>query len=110
MHVVPPDAPPDEGTFALVVKFPDASPSFAYGFEAGGIWAVLRNASPACYGTLEEPVTLRVENHELYQSLASTLGYEYHAWFTEVEGWNYCTFTKLEVTPKPKLAVVKPAQ
>lgn len=80
-------------TRQLIISFPDQSPSFAYGFEAGGVWHRMRTNEPDI-GTLEEPLTLREENKELYSDMAQNN--LYHAYFrpSEVEGWMYVYFTK----------------
>lgn len=75
-------------TYGLVVAFPDPSPSFVHGFEAGGLWEKLKNGE-----TAEIQATTHVENREVIARMADAEGWEIEVKPTEVEGWD---FTKLE--------------
>lgn len=61
----------NEHTFGLVVAFPDGSPSFVHGFEAGGLWERMERG--------ETPIELgsaHAANEEVHRRMADHMGYE----------------------------------
>lgn len=83
--------------YELVVAFPDDSPSFCYGFEAGGLWERMKRGDVA-----EIEVTTRNENHEVIARMGVALGWTVAVKPSEVDGWDYTTLTK--VAPAPERA------
>jgi hypothetical protein len=84
-----------EGGWQLVVSFPDQSPSFAHGVEAGKLWARLGNGTQA---TVEE--TTMAENREVLRRIAEYLGWKVEVASSEVLGWDVSKFTKIEPAGK----------
>lgn len=68
-------------TFERVVSFPDQSPSFALGFEAGRIYAAL-SAGERVEGQL-----VHAENAEVLLRIADALDVCARAEFTNDPGW-----------------------
>lgn len=79
--------------YALVVSFPDQSPSFCYGFEAGQLNQQMK------FGlTTEIEETTRIENREVIRRCAEYLGWRVEVTPSEIEGWD---LTKLiKVSPR----------
>lgn len=77
----------DDG-YQLVVSFPDQSPSFGHGLEAGKLWEQMRAGHVA-----EIEATTHLENREVIRRIADHLG-----WSTEVlpqlDGWDFTTLVK----------------
>ncbi len=88
----------------MVVAFPDGSPAFVHGFEAGGIWRELRFDGPDVldYG-FEIGFPLHTENVGLFQRLAAITGYAVEMKPTELEEWTAVRFTK---SRRPALRLV----
>jgi hypothetical protein len=82
------------GGWRLLVAFPDQSPSFAHGVEAGKIWMRLKTEA----GTIE-CVTM-VENAEVLRRLAEYQGWRVEHTLSEVAGWNQTTFTRVRLAGK----------
>jgi hypothetical protein len=81
-----------ESGWQLVVSFPDQSPSFAHGVEAGKIWARLDYY--ADLRQIEE--TTMTENREVLRRIAEYRGWKVEVVPTEVPGWDMSKFTKIE--------------
>lgn len=79
-----------EGGYSLVVSFPDQSPSFCYGFEAGKLWERMDRGDVA---ELEE--TTRIENREMIARAAAYLGWSVDVTPSEVDGWDFTKFAKV---------------
>jgi hypothetical protein len=80
-----------EAGYRLLVSFPDQSPSFTYGFEAGCLWTTMRQG-----GLAEIAATTRVENREVIRRMADHLGYALDVEPTETEGWDDTTLMKIK--------------
>ena len=97
-----------DGEWGLVVAFPDGSPSFVHGFEAGGIWERMRSGREA-----EIEITTQSDNREVLRRMAIAEGWTLESKPTEVEGWDYTVLTKNRGAPdRPNphgLRVVKDA-
>ncbi len=95
------------GTHQLIVSFPDQSASFAYGFEAGKLWADMLAGKSA-----EIETVTRIENREVIQRMCVAEGWHHEYRSSEIEGWDYTTLRKTKtapVRPNPTgLRVVKP--
>lgn len=85
-----------ETTHGLILPFPDQSPSFCHGFEAGNVWTELKTK------TFVDGRTVRVENTEVLKAIAAHYGYTATLVESEVEGWLYMSVEKF------KLSVVTP--
>lgn len=81
-----------EGSWAPVVVFPDGSPSFVYGFEAGKIWEVMVRGTDSFSGPVSLP------NKEVLERMCIAQGYSMD-WEDLGDGyWANATFEK----SKPK--------
>lgn len=88
-----------EDGYQLLVSFPDQSPPFTYGFEAGNIWAMLTANLVS-----ELNFTTRVENREVIMRMAAARGWRIDVKLDVAEGWDDTTFVKIGpglVTPNP---------
>lgn len=63
------DEPEEENTWQLLVAFPDESPSFAHGFQAGQIWEAMKRSDPRI------EATVLAENEEVCMRMARSQGY-----------------------------------
>jgi len=79
----------DDKPYGLLVSFPDQSPNFVHGFEAGQIWQRLESGSE-----LEIEATTHVDNREVIRRMADQCGFETDIRPTDVEGWDQTTLTK----------------
>ncbi len=86
------DFSPDAGEYRLVVPFPDGSPSFVHGFEAGCIWQRM-NAGEYQIGGLDE-IALHTENVEVFERMAAAQGYDIKIDDSSDRDWSIVTFTK----------------
>lgn len=89
--------------YQLVVAFPDESPSFARGFEAGKLWEEMDVWDLVGHGLIE--ATTMTENREVIRRMAVARGWEVDVTPTETEGWDYTVLNKLggqPVTPNPQ--------
>ena len=75
--------------YGLLVSFPDQSPSFVHGFEAGQLWERMDRGS-----ALEIEATTHRENREVIRRMADQCGFDAEIQPTEVEGWDQTTLTK----------------
>ena len=55
--------------YTKVVEFPDQSPSFAYGFECGQIWALMKERVPRIRQTIND------EHADFIAAMAERQGY-----------------------------------
>jgi len=62
----------DKEGWGLLVAFPDGSPSFVHGFEAGQIWQRIRDGREAEI----EKLTVHSANEEVIRRMAITDGWE----------------------------------
>lgn len=74
----------------LVVAFPDGSPSFVAGFEAGMLWSRMKTGTEA-----EIEMTTRVENREVIDRMAVAEGWRIERATTEADGWDTTTLVKV---------------
>lgn len=72
--------------YGLVVSFPDQSPSFVHGFEAGGIWEQMKFARLGASAALS--MTVHTENLEVIERMAISQGWTFSATLTAVQGWH----------------------
>lgn len=79
---------PNAALWRPIVTFPDGSPSFVHGFEAGGIWHDMQGAPR------EFERTVHTENEEVVRRMARHMGYKVEFEATEFEEWAVATFTK----------------
>lgn len=84
-----------EAEYGLVVSFPDASPNFVHGFEAGSIWEKM------CAGhDAEIELSAHVENREVIQRMAVAEGWEVESKPSGVDGWDTVKLTKTRAAPE----------
>lgn len=83
-HPTPPNT-----EYGLIVAFPDGSPSFVHGFEAGRIDQQMIDGVP------EFELTTHTENEELFQRMAVAMGYEFTFEKTEYPEWQFSKFRKV---------------
>lgn len=76
--------------YELVVAFPDPSPCFVHGFEAGQIYEHMLN--PENPPEIER--TTHVENREVLERLAIASGWRLERQPSGTEGWDYTKLTK----------------
>lgn len=85
------DVSEDAAEFRCLVPFPDASPSFVHGFEAGMVWQRM-----VCGETpIDNDCAYHTENRAVFCGMATAQGYD--AEFTPCDGldeWMMVTFTK----------------
>ena len=85
--------------YQLLVSFPDQSPTFCHGFEAGKLWAEMRGGLSA-----EIETTTRVENREVILRMATAEGWEVRRTPSSVDGWDLTSMQKYgpaSDTPNP---------
>jgi hypothetical protein len=87
--------------YELLVKFPDQSPSFVHGYEAGQISEKLRDLRAMAVATV-----VHTANREVLASIAEMRGWSVDFEDTEYEEWSKAEFV-LKIDGKPKLTVVK---
>lgn len=66
------DPSEDASEFRCLVPFPDQSPSFVHGFEAGMIWQQM----VAGASVIEPPIAVHSANAEVYRRMAAAQGYD----------------------------------
>ena len=74
--------------YGLIVSFPDGSPNFVNGFEAGALWNRLTSGTEA-----EISLTTHAVNRVVIARMADAQGWDVEVTQSPVEGWD---FTKLE--------------
>jgi hypothetical protein len=81
----------NEETWTPVVAFPDQSPNFVYGFEAGQIWSAMQILKVV---DTHLSFTTNRENREVIQRMAVHLGYEVEV--GEIaDGWDETILTNV---------------
>lgn len=78
----------EQARWGLIVAFPDDSPSFTNGYEAGQIGRRMQCAEPSI------ETTLHTENAEVISNMALHYGYTVDIKPTDVAGWSECKLTK----------------
>lgn len=82
----------EENEFRMLVRFPDQSPSFAYGFEAGTIWTDMIEGREIRDRAVNE------HNRAVIEEMANARGYDIQRLEpSEVPGWLWLT-----AVPAPK--------
>jgi hypothetical protein len=76
-------------SYGLLVSFPDGSPSFVHGYEAGLVGSDMKRAEP------EIKRTVHIENKEVLTRMAISYGYSFEFEACSVEGWLEATFNKI---------------
>lgn len=78
--------------YRLILSFPDQSPSFAFGFTAGQIWAEMKRNEQA-----ELCFDVAAENREIVYRMAESLGWEVECqpMAGEFDGWDSITLSKV---------------
>lgn len=74
--------------FGLLVSFPDGSPSFVNGYEAGMIWEAMQRGDDV----IER--TVHAENIPVLRRMATVCRYEMHLADTEFIEWNFARFDR----------------
>ena len=98
----------DPQNMSLLVGFPDGSPSFVNGFEAGAIWQQLDSGSvePIDCG-FEAGFPVHTENVEVIRRMAKARGFNVETRAECEEGWTPVRLTYVgEGRTKPKLSLV----
>lgn len=88
----------EDAEFHCLVPFPDGSPSFVHGFEAGMIWQRM-SAGESFIGGRDE-IALHTANAEVFQRMAAAADYDIELSIVD-ENWMTATFSK-----RPKRFVV----
>lgn len=83
------DEPTETAGYSLAVSFPDESPSYTHGFEAGGIWQRMKAGREVTI-----TATTHVENREFFRRAAVAEGWSCSIQPTTVEGWDELTLVK----------------
>lgn len=83
----------DEG-YQLRVAFPDESPSFVYGFEAGKLWAQMLSGIVA-----EIEAVTHSENREIISRMAIAEGWDIEQEPTAIGGWDHTKLIKQRAAP-----------
>lgn len=79
----------DDAEYGLIVAFPDGSPSFVHGFEAGRVDQQMIDGVP------EFELMSHTENQEVFTRMAVAMGYEAEFEKTEIEEWQTAKFKKV---------------
>ncbi|WP_243368907.1 hypothetical protein [Microvirga solisilvae] len=87
--------------YGLIVSFPDQSPGFTHGFEAGMLWLRMSESTER-----EIEITTHADNREVIQRMAASLGWSSAINPSGVEGWDYTQLVKVESKPRPELRLV----
>lgn len=82
----------ESADYELVVAFPDPSPCFVHGFEAGQLYEHMLN--PASPSEIER--TTHVENREVLERIAVAKGWRLERMPSGIEGWDYTKLTKIK--------------
>lgn len=72
---------------SLLVSFPDQSPAFTLGFEAGMIWARMEAREP------QIEATTRAENAPVLRRMAAARGYDIAFAASEMLKWEFVRLT-----------------
>lgn len=80
--------------WSLVLAFPDETPSFAHGFEAGRIYERICRMNVGEDAVAEIVEITNAENRELVQRMAAVKGWAVEIAPTGTEGWDSVTFRK----------------
>lgn len=90
-----------ENDYNLLVAFPDGSPSFVHGFEAGTIWQRMQ--------TKETPIeaTLHFANTEVFSRMAEAAGYGMVSKETDFPEWVDVDFILMPDEPRTKLRLIE---
>ena len=96
----------DDTKYGLLVSFPDQSPSFTYGFEAGEINCRMKLDEAVIDCGYDEGIPLREENLSLCHRLADLRGYTVEVKAVE-QGWIPIRFTRQPRHKNSHLRVVK---
>lgn len=89
----------DESGWQLVVEYPDQSPSFGHGVEAGKLWQRMVAGTVAEFECYTLP-----ENREVLRRIAAHLGWHIDR-TSDGDFWDYSKFTKIasrSATPNPR--------
>jgi len=100
--------PGDTEEMSLLVGFPDGSPSFVNGFEAGAIWQQLDSGSiePIDRG-FDAGFPVHTENLEVIRRMAKARGFNVETRDECEEGWTPLRLSYVgEGRTKPKLSLV----
>ncbi len=84
----------EDTEYGLIVAFPDGSPSFVNGFEAGRVDQQMIDGVP------EFEMTAHSANEEVFRRMAIAMGYEFTFEKTEYPEWQFVKFVK---TAEPKI-------
>lgn len=84
---------------SLLVSFPDQTPNFVNGFEAGQLWERMRSGKEA-----EIEVTTHTENREVIARMADQYGFALEVEESDIDGWDNTILSKKRpqrTTPNP---------
>ena len=83
--------------YSMLFSFPNQSPSFVHGFEAGMLWREMEA------GALTIKRTIHSINLGLVHRMATQSGYSFNSVPTNIDEW-----TNIELVKGPRIAVVQP--
>jgi hypothetical protein len=86
----------EESSLKLVVVFEDKSRSYAYGFEAGIVWAAMERGDRV----IERSVPYRAENKLTFERMAAHAGYDIELEQEHAGGYVSLVFRK-KINPRP---------
>ena len=93
----------EDAEFMPLVRFPDQSPSFVLGFEAGMVWSRMQQGE----AIIENAIPYHVENLEVFQRMADAGGDIVDARRLEQIEWAEITFRKRPPARGSHLRVVQ---
>lgn len=97
----------DDAGYSLVLAFPDESPSFAHGFEAGEIYSLMKQGALEIDRGMTEGLPVHEENAALFHSMASVQDYTVETGVAS-DGWIPMRFMKMpDNSKKPRLRIVE---
>jgi hypothetical protein len=97
----------DDAGYSLVLAFPDESPSFVHGFEAGEIYCLMKQGALEIDRGMAEGLPVHEENAPLYHSMANVQEYTVEVG-EPTDGWLPMRFFKMKDQPgRPRLRIVE---
>lgn len=84
----------DAAGYDLIVSFPDPSPTFVHGFEAGMLWQMMQSGAVA-----EIDRSTHAENREIIARMAVAAGWTVDVTPTDIDGWDRTVLAKVAPAP-----------
>lgn len=97
----------EKTNMTMAVAFPDGSPSFVHGFEAGMVYQEMKEGRLVIDRGIEEGFPVHTANIELFQRLATANSFHLELQSTDLEEWTAMRLTYAPGGGRAKLSVVE---